>query len=138
VTVAGLTVAAAIILAILARPIIEIVHGGGRFSPADVDRTALVLALFALSIPLDGLAYPLSRALYASHNTALQVTASIFGFIILVGVAWTLSDPLGIVAIPVGYVVGTGVKALLLAVFVRRRLRLLPARPASATMSAST
>ena len=138
VTVAGLTVAAAIVLAVLARPIIEIVHGGGRFSPADVDRTALVLALFALSIPLDSLAYPLSRALYASHNTALQVTASIIGFLTLVGVAVMLSDPLGIAAIPAGYLAGTGIKALLLGVFVRRRLRLLVAGPAGAASEATS
>ena len=137
VTVAGLTLGAAIVLAILARPIIEIVHGGGRFTPADVDRTALVLALFAFSIPLDSLAYPLSRALYASHNTALQVTASIVGFVTLVGVAWTLSAPLGIAAIPAGYVAGTGVKALLLGVFVRRRLRLLADRAASGAAARS-
>jgi peptidoglycan biosynthesis protein MviN/MurJ (putative lipid II flippase) len=96
-----------------------------------------VLALFAFSIPLDSLAYPLSRALYASHNTALQVTASIVGFVTLVGVAWTLSAPLGIAAIPAGYVAGTGVKALLLGVFVRRRLRLLADRAASGAAARS-
>jgi putative peptidoglycan lipid II flippase len=126
--VAGLTFAAAIVLAILARPIVSIVHGGGQFGPADVDRTALVLALFAISIPLDSLAYPLSRALYASHNTALQVIASIAGFGAIVAVAWLLSGPFGIAAIPVGYVAGTAAKAALLGAFVRRRLALLPVR----------
>jgi len=126
ITVAGLTVAAAVVLAILARPIVEIVHGGGNFGPADVDRTAFVLGLFAISIPLDSLAYPLSRALYASHNTALQVIASIVGFGAIVGVSWFLSGPLGIAAIPVGYIAGTAVKAILLGAFVRRRLALLP------------
>jgi hypothetical protein len=54
----------------------------------------------------------------------------------IVGVAWTLSDALGIAAIPAAYVAGTAVKALLLAVFVRRRLRLLAGRPASGATSA--
>jgi putative peptidoglycan lipid II flippase len=126
-TVAVLTVVAAIALAILARPIIEIVHGGGRFGPADVDRTAFVLALFAISIPFDSLSYPLSRALYASHNTLLQVAASIAGFATLIAAASVLSGPVGIAAIPLGYALGTAVKAALLGVFVRQRLRLLPA-----------
>ena len=133
VTVAALTIAAAVALAVLAHPIIAIVHGGGQFTSADVDRTAFVLALFALSIPFDSLAYPLSRALYASHNTLLQVVASFAGFGTLVAVATALTGPIGIAAIPVGYALGTAVKAGLLAVFVRRRLRLLPApaaRPA--------
>jgi len=124
VTVALLTLVAAIALAILAHPIIQIVHGGGRFGAADVDRTAFVLALFALSIPFDSLSYPLSRALYASHNTLLQVAASIAGFATLVVAAALLSGPVGIAAIPLGYALGTALKAGLLAVFVRQRLRL--------------
>jgi hypothetical protein len=52
-------------------------------------------------------------------------------------VAWTLSAPLGIAAIPAGYVAGTGVKALLLGVFVRRRLRLLAERAASGATARS-
>jgi putative peptidoglycan lipid II flippase len=127
VTIAGLTIVAAVLLAILARPIVEIVHAGGRFTPADVERTAFVLALFAISIPLDSLAYPLSRALYASHNTILQVAASLAGFAALVGAASSLSGPLGIAAIPLGYALGTAVKSALLAMFLQRRLRLLPA-----------
>jgi len=125
-SVAGLTLLAAVALAILARPIVELIHGGGRFGPEDVDRTSLVLALFAISIPFDSLSYPLSRALYATHNTVLQVLASLAGFAVLVGVAATGSGAVGIAAIPLGYAAGTATKALLLAIFVRRRLRLLP------------
>jgi putative peptidoglycan lipid II flippase len=125
-SVAALTFLAAIVVGILARPIIEAIHGGGRFGPDDVDRTALVLALFAISIPFDSLAYPLSRALYATHNTILQVIASIAGFGVLVAVAAGGSGPLGIAAIPLGYAAGTAVKAGLLAIFVRRRLREMP------------
>jgi putative peptidoglycan lipid II flippase len=125
VTITGLTVVAALALAVLAHPIIDRIHGSGAFGPGDVDRTALVLALFALSVPLDSLAYPLSRALYASHNTALQVAASLAGFGTIAVAAAALSGPVGIAAIPLAYALGTGVKALLLAVFVRRRLRLL-------------
>jgi peptidoglycan biosynthesis protein MviN/MurJ (putative lipid II flippase) len=66
--------------------------------------------------------------LYASHNTLLQVVASIVGFIAIVGVSVLTSGPLGIAAIPIGYVAGTAVKALLLGAFVRRRLALLPRR----------
>ena len=127
VTVGGLTIVAAAALAVLARPIVQIVHGGGQFGPADVDRTALVLALFAISIPFDSLAYPLSRALYATHNTLLQVVSSIAGFVTLVVVSMALSGSIGIAAIPAGYIAGTATKAALLALFVRRRLALLPA-----------
>ena len=82
-----------------------------------------ILALFALSVPLDSLAYPLSRALYASHNTLLQVIAALTGFAVIVVVAAALSGSVGIAAIPLGYAAGTAVKAALLAIFVRRRIR---------------
>jgi putative peptidoglycan lipid II flippase len=122
-TILGLTTLAAVGLAVLARPVIERVHGGGAFGPADVDRTAFMLVLFAISVPLDSLAYPLSRALYATHNTVLQVIASLVGFAVVVVAALGLAGPLGIAAIPVAYAAGTGLKAALLAFFVGLRLR---------------
>jgi putative peptidoglycan lipid II flippase len=130
-TIGGLTIVAAILLAVLAHPIIAVVHGGGAFGPADVDRTAAVLALFALSVPFDSLSYPLSRALYASHNTLFQVVASIAGFAALVAVAASLAPTIGVAAIPVGYLAGSAIKSGLLAAFVWRRLRILePISPA--------
>jgi putative peptidoglycan lipid II flippase len=123
ITIGALTVLAAIVLALLARPLIEILLGGGDFGPDDVDRTAMVLTAYALAIPLDSLSYPLSRALYATHNTILQVFASIAGFatIILVGLA--LADPVGIVAIPLAAAAGGAVKVTLLAIFLVPRVR---------------
>ncbi len=127
VTIAALTAVSGVLLALLARPVIERVHGGGAFLPSDVDRTAFVLALFAISVPLDSLAYPLSRALYASHNTVLQVTASFAGFAVIVVLATSLAPTVGIASIPLAYAAGTGVKAGLLAIFVLVRLRRFPA-----------
>jgi putative peptidoglycan lipid II flippase len=124
-TILALTAVAAVLLALLAYPVIERIHGGGAFGAADVDRTAFVLALFAISVPLDSLAYPLSRALYASHNTILQVVASGTGLAAIIAVTIALTPAVGIAAIPVGYAAGTGLKAALLAVFVRSRLALL-------------
>jgi putative peptidoglycan lipid II flippase len=123
VTIGGLTVAAAIALAIVAHPLVELLLGGGAFGPDDVDRTATVLTAYALSIPLDSLSYPLSRALYATHNTILQVVASIAGFGTILLVGSTLAGPVGIVAIPLAAAAGGVVKVGLLIVFLVPRLR---------------
>jgi putative peptidoglycan lipid II flippase len=123
ITIGGLTVLAAITLAVLARPLVEILIGGGEFGPDDVDRTATVLTAYALAIPLDSLSYPLSRALYATHNTILQVIASMAGFGTIVAVGLALAGPLGIVAIPLAAAAGGGVKVTLLVVFLVPRVR---------------
>ena len=123
ITIGGLTVLAAITLAVLARPLVEILIGGGEFGPDDVDRTATVLTAYALAIPLDSLSYPLSRALYATHNTILQVIASLVGFSTIVAVGLALASPLGIVAIPLAAAAGGAVKVALLVVFLVPRVR---------------
>ena len=54
--------------------------------------TSAVVAAFALSVPFDALAYPLSRGLYATHDTLRQVIASFAGLGAVV-VATTLLRP---------------------------------------------
>lgn len=123
VTIGGLTVLAAIALALAAHQLVELLLGGGAFGPSEVDRTATVLTAYALSIPLDSLSYPLARALYATHNTILQVVASIAGVITIVVVGSSLSGPVGIVAIPLAAAAGGIVKVGLMAAFLVPRLR---------------
>ncbi|MCI0581616.1 MAG: hypothetical protein L0227_01775 [Chloroflexi bacterium] len=123
ITIGGLTVLAAVALAVLARPLVEILIGGGEFGPDDIDRTATVLTAYALAIPLDSLSYPLSRALYATHNTILQVIASVAGFGTIVAVGLALAGPVGIVAIPLAAAGGGAVKIVLLTGFLIPRAR---------------
>ena len=122
-TIGGLTVLAAIALAVVAHPMVDILLGGGEFGPDDVDRTATVLTAYALSIPFDSLSYPLSRALYATHNTILQVIASIAGFATVIVVGSALAGPVGILAIPFAAAAGGIVKVGLLVLFLIPRLR---------------
>jgi peptidoglycan biosynthesis protein MviN/MurJ (putative lipid II flippase) len=125
-TIAVLTTAAAIGLFILGEFGIRLLLGGGRFSDEDVARTSLVLAAFSLSVPFDSLSYPLSRGLYATRNTLLQVVASFAGFGTIVIGASTLVPTLGIVAIPLAYAAGSVVKVVLLSIFLIPRVRRIP------------
>jgi len=127
-----LTTIAAIVMAILAPLLIRILLGGGAFDASDVEQTAAILAAFALSVPFDGLTYPLARALYATHNTVLQVIASIVAFVTIVVVSQATSASLGILCIPVSYAAGAAVKAGLLAVFLGWRLRAIDRERAAA------
>jgi putative peptidoglycan lipid II flippase len=122
-TIGVLTLIAAVLVAVLAPTLIHFLLRGGAFDASDVELTASLLAAFAISIPLDGLTYPLSRGLYATHNTVLQVIASIAGFVVIVVVSQAAAAELGILVIPVSYAAGAAVKAGLLAIFLAWRLR---------------
>ncbi|MFL5757730.1 MAG: murein biosynthesis integral membrane protein MurJ, partial [Chloroflexota bacterium] len=127
VVVGGLLLVAAAGLLVLSEPLIATLLGGGAFDREDVQRTALVLAVFAISVPLEGLTYPLARAIYATRNTVLPVTASIVGFALTIAATLALEPSLGVVAVPLGFSIGSGAKLALLAVFVPFRIRRIPA-----------
>jgi putative peptidoglycan lipid II flippase len=123
VTIGGLTTLAAIVLFVGAPILVEVLLGGGEFGPEEVATTALIVAAFAVSVPFDALAYPLSRGLYATHDTIRQVGASFAGFGVVIAVSTLLAPSLGLLAIPLGYALGMIVKDALLAMFLVRRVR---------------
>ena len=122
VTIAALTTLAAVVLAVLARPLVAVLLGGGRFGADAVGLTAGLLLAFTISIPIDSLSYPLSRALYATHNTIWQVMASISGLVVLVIAARILVPAIGVGGIALAYALGGGVKILVLLVAVWQRV----------------
>jgi putative peptidoglycan lipid II flippase len=132
-TIGGLTAAAAILLAVGAGLVIRVFLGGGRFDEQAVRLTSSLLVAFAISIPIDSLSYPLSRAMYATHNTVYQVLASVVGLGTLVILAELLVPSLGVFAIPIAYAVGGVAKLAVLACFLLPRVtRIGRVGPASA------
>jgi putative peptidoglycan lipid II flippase len=122
-TIGLLTGIAAIGLFVLSGVLVEVLLGGGEFGPDDVALTSAVVAAFAFSVPFDALAYPLSRGLYATHDTIRQVVSSFAGLGVVVAVSQVLVEPIGILAIPLSYAVGMASKDALLAIFLVGRLR---------------
>jgi putative peptidoglycan lipid II flippase len=120
-----LTMIAAVALVLVGEMAIRILLGGGAFDAEDVAMTSMVLAAFALSVPFESLSHLLSRAIYATRHTVLQVLASIAGLAITVVATLALVPGLGIVAIPLGFAIGQAGKTLLLALALAVRLRTL-------------
>src|SRR6185503_14051513 len=127
VSVAALTTLAAVGLFVLSGMLVQVLLGGGRFGPEDVARTTAVVAGFALSIPFDALAYPLSRGLYATHDTIRQAVSSFVALGVVVLVSGALVGPVGLLAIPLAYGAGMAAKDVLLGLFLLTRLRSLDA-----------
>ena len=123
ISIALITTAAAIVLIVVGELAIRILLGGGRFDPEDVALTASVLAAFAISIPFESLAHLLSRAIYATRHTLLQVLASLAALGITVIAVQLLLAPLGIIAIPLGFSIGQAAKVGLLGLALAIRLR---------------
>ena len=126
------TVAAAIGLIVVGELAIGILLGGGAFDDRDVALVATTLAAFALSVPFESISHLLSRAIYATRHTILQVLASLAGLGITVGATLLLVDGSGIVAIPLGFAIGQAGKTALLGLALAVRLRVVGAPPAMA------
>ena len=125
-TIFVLTAAAAISLFGLSGFVISRFLGGGAFDAGDVALTSLVLAAFAISIPFESLTHLLSRAIYATRHTLLQVVASLASFGVTILATAALVANLGIVAIPVGFAVGSALKVVLLGLVLAWRVRARP------------
>ncbi len=128
--ITGLTILAAIGLALVGGLAIEVLLGGGAFDAEDVARTTSILAVFAISVPFDALAHPLARACYATRNTLWPVAGSLLSLGVIVVATSALVPALGLLAIPAGFALGAAAKVALLAIAIVPRIRgLRPAPP---------
>ncbi len=125
-TIAGLTILAGIGLFILSTFAIELFLGGGAFDAADVDRTSTLLAAFALSVPIESLTYPLARAIYATRNTVLPVSASLAGLVVTILSTLALRPSFGLTSIPLAFAIGSATKVGILAIALVFRIRRIP------------
>ena len=115
-TITVLTIVAGLGLFVVSGLAIRLLLGGGAFDDADIARTTGVLAVFAVSVPLESLTHILSRAIYATRNTIMPTAASIAGFVATVVSAQLLVPRIGIAAIPAGFAIGLGLKVVIMAV----------------------
>ena len=122
-SISAVTALGAVGLVLLGELLIRVLLGGGAFDAADVAITASVLAAFAISVPFESLSHLLSRAIYATRHTLLQVLASLGGLGITVGATVALLPVAGVLAIPLGFAIGQVGKAALLALALAVRLR---------------
>ena len=128
-TIVVLTVAAAVGLFVVSGLAIRLLLGGGAFDEADIARTTAVLAVFAISVPLESLTHLLSRAIYATRNTLLPTAASIAGFVVTVISAQALIPTIGIGAIPASFAIGMGLSVALMAISLVPRIAGIGALP---------
>jgi putative peptidoglycan lipid II flippase len=123
VVIGGLSVVAAVALVVVGPIGIRVLLGGGAFDEEDVRTTSTVLAAFALAVPFDSLGHIVARGLYATHNTVLAVLSALAGLAATVLATLALVGQLGVVAIPIGFAVGTALRVALQGVALAWRMR---------------
>lgn len=128
IAIAVLTTVAAVLLAALSGVVIDRFFASEAFTAEDVRRTQLVLLVMCLAVPFESVTHLLSRAIFATRNTILQVLASLASFVVVAGAAWALTPALGLVAIPLAFALGMAAKVALLAIALVPRIRAI--RPA--------
>ncbi len=114
---------AAVGLAVLAAPVVELLFGHGAFGPQAVEITGRVLTVYALGLPAASLCRPLLSALSALNGERLGMYATLGGlFCTVVAGAW-LSSLYGVEGVAWGVVCGTWLNMLLLGFFMSSALR---------------
>jgi putative peptidoglycan lipid II flippase len=114
------TTLAAIALAILSRPLIHILLGGGKFDETAVALTASLLAVYTLSIPFESLMHFLSRAHYALQNTMRASLIHIATIVLTLCLSYFLVEHIGLYAIPIGFTAGLVLHILILEISLRQ------------------
>ncbi|MCE9643133.1 MAG: hypothetical protein K8Q97_02280 [Candidatus Andersenbacteria bacterium] len=105
-----LSCVAALVMYSVRYQIIALLLGGGSFGGDAVARTALTLGMFCLSIPTESLSHLFARAFYSTQNTITPVIFSVIGLGIAGTSAYMLMGKIGIVALPLGFFLGSFVK----------------------------
>ena len=97
--VSFVTFPAAVVMAVLSRPVIGLLFGGGRFDADDVTLTAATLAAYAFSLVGTGHVKVLATAFFAQKNTRTPMWGSLVALIIFTATCAFLVGPWGTVGL---------------------------------------
>ena len=97
-----LTIPGAIALVFLTPMAVWLIHLKATFVPVFFT----CLALYALSIPFEGLNHLLTRAFYATKHTTIPAVLTVINGVIAIVLSWTLAPRLGVFSLALGYCVG--------------------------------
>jgi putative peptidoglycan lipid II flippase len=112
----------AVLTAVVRKPVVEILFGGGTIDPADLDLIAVTLVGFVVGLTAHALIAVLARAFYARQDTATPVAAAIGAVAVNTTLAVVLVGPLGLPGIAVAIAVAAWLEALVLLAILHHRL----------------
>jgi putative peptidoglycan lipid II flippase len=93
--VSFVTLPSAMVMTVLATPIIGVLFGGGRFSEADVAVTGATLTAYAFSLVGTGHVKVMASAFFARKNTKTPMWGSLVALLVFTGGCWMMVGRLG-------------------------------------------
>jgi putative peptidoglycan lipid II flippase len=110
------------VIAVLRRPLIDLLFGGGKIADPDLDRIATTLLWFLTGLAAHALIAVLARAFYARQDTLTPVLAAVAAVALNSSLAIILVGPLGLSGIALAIAVAAWMEAVVLIVVLRRRV----------------
>ncbi len=119
------TTLAAIALAILSKPIISLLLGGGKFGESDINLLTITLQIYCISIPLESMLHIYHRGFYSLRNTIIPATIHAIVMLGIIMIAKNLAPTIGIYALPTGFAIGllvhVAILSMIFPVLLRKR-----------------
>jgi putative peptidoglycan lipid II flippase len=117
------TIPATIGVMILAKPITDLILGGGEFGSDSLDMTSVILLFFAISIPFESLTHLFARSFYAMKNTMTPMIINIFSLTIVALITIFIAPVYGIKWFSIGFAIGFGIYNILFIIIIRKYLK---------------
>jgi putative peptidoglycan lipid II flippase len=102
-----LLIPSAVIMAVLAEPITQLVYQRGAFGPRATDLTSTALVWWSISLPFQGVSLLFSRTFFSLQRPWATTALSAVNLLVNAALAAALHGPFGIAGIVVGTVAGT-------------------------------
>ena len=112
--IVAITSVAAVVLALISQPLVTTLLGGGQFTSASVLATALLIKVYAISVPLESLMHLLTRAHYALLNTMRPSIIHILSICLTMAMSYYLLPIVGLYALPIAFSAGFALQGILL------------------------
>jgi putative peptidoglycan lipid II flippase len=117
------TIPAAVGIVMLAKPITDLILGGGEFGEESLEMTSIILLFFALSIPFESLTHLFARSYYAMKNTITPMIINVLSLGIIASVTIFLAPKLGIQWFSIGFTIGFAIYTLLFILLLSRHFK---------------
>lgn len=117
------TIPAAVGMGMLAKPLVDLILGGGAFTEKSSEMTAMLLIFFAISIPFESLSHILSRAFYALKNTLTPTKINVSSMAIIAFFTFFIAPKYGISWFSIGFTIGFVFYVVVMVFALRKELK---------------
>ncbi len=116
------TTLAALALALLSRPVVGLLLGGGEFGQDDIALLSRLLMVYCLAVPLESMMHCYHRAYYSLRNTLIPAALHTAIILLTILSAKTLAPIIGVYAIPASFAGGLFIQITILSLVFPRLL----------------